>query len=598
MERKRGPRQRRPGPVQFELLPDGADHEHPVVVEVLPDDGASAVVPPSVGARAARSAWAWLRARSPRQLAAGVVVVALAVTTGAAEHVQRGREQAARIALAPGGVHDLSAPVGERWSTELPAQDWGPGGWHSWFVSHTRGVLTVLDGGVVVVAQADGSVVEEHFADGASSSRMELDGWDLHGVDLGTGELLWTHHVPGSNLECSHSIFAWNARRESPVPLGVAPERDLACITGQGADARVLVMDSAGVVTERRPAGTREHTVAAMGPQGTLWVADRLEGEGGTLMIAEDLVAADLRLRAEDARSGEAQWEIVLPAQSGVGWCDSWDQAGDRFLSEHLLWLSLAADPGAMLAHGCGVAATISASGEVLSSEGDTGLHTSFRPLADGGVLRIVEDEYGVVLSGELVDEHGALVETLGERQLLEPWTTDGRGGANLRVPFADRGDAGRFFWRDGRDVVATTPQGEEAWRVTREDNVRSVVARAGDVVVVHTTLNSLRGSHLVAFDQRTGELRWEVPLEDASRVFHQTALLVGGAWTDGEVLVVVTPALEWGAVSPLIWTAHDLRTGGVLWQVTDDSAAPPTSCLAVDGRLLCQHEDRLVRMA
>lgn len=90
------------------------------------------------------------------------------------------------------------------------------------------------------------------------------------------------------------------------------------------------------------------------------------------------------------------------------------------------------------------------------------------------------------------------------------------------------------------------------------------------------------------------------MPLDGVTQHLPATTSVISGAWTDGEVLVVAAPGHHWGGDGPLLWTAHDLRTGHVLWQQQTDPIGEWVSggCHALAGRLLCQDGHRIVRLA
>lgn len=474
------------------------------VVEVLAsvsDDVAPAVAP-SVVTRAARSSWSWLRSRRPRQLVAGALVVALGVTVGAVADVRRAQERDQRIALAPGGVFDLSTPVGERWSHELPAQDWSDG-----FKGHWIEILAVLDGDTAVVAQPVAAATEERREDGALSRSLDVHGWDLRGIDLETGEARRTHHLPGSMLDCTQRIGARAWMREGSAVLGPQGP-DLACLAVERAELTVSVQRADGTVTERPIVGLGEHTSVAIGPHGTLWIVDRVDGEGtlvhpeifndlvvthypatgpdgdgaGTGLEAADpaapLLVQDVRLIVQDARTGERMWEQTLPPDPQAGSCTAWGNGLPR-LDPHGVFLWWGNHPDAMVVHGCGVALAVSAAGEILHDNTGRGVWAiEARPLADGGVLRTMHDETGVAVSLPLADRQGRPVALRDLWDLLDPWTTDGLGGVDLSEPPERRDPQGRLFWRQGVSVViATDMHGDELWQTRREHLVRSVVA-------------------------------------------------------------------------------------------------------------------------
>ena len=609
---------RRPDAVEFELLDEDDEGVATssdgggagAAAGGVPSAAAPPAIQPSVLTVAARRTWAWLRARSPLQLVAAGLVVALAVTSGIVAGQRREQERLARIAAAPGGVADLSRPVRELWAADFPgppAASWGfPGS-----------ILTLLDDDVLVIAEPVGIVRQEPaevegwitLPDGTTSivrpgdltDVVEHTGWDLHGLDLDTGEVRWTRPHPEPAMRCQRTLQAWWSGGGS-ARLSFDRGERLACVVGEGAQAVVRVTRPDGGLSEWAPDGLLEHTRLEFGPDGLLWLADRVDDvaaeTNGSPAPHEDNPPADLRLRAVDPSSGEQRWSTVVPADPGTGSCTAWQDGGGERDDRRLLNVWPQGDLDAVVLWGCGIDQAVSMDGEPLGTGSDAWRDHGWR-LHDGGSVRFATyAEHGMVTGQAVVDDNGEVLR-VGHGEVLEPWTTDGRGGIDLRTPADERDGTGHLFWAEGPEVLAIDAQGQEVWRVGVDERVRSAIARVDDVVVLHTTWTVERGPHLLALDQRTGEVRWDVPLAAEQGGVGDTAETIGGAWTDGTFLVVVTPGQFAGPDSDVTWTAYDVRTGAVAWQevVHQPGWSRPT-CFTVAGRLLCQERGRISRLA
>ena len=511
-----GPRRQGRGPssVAFDLLPEG-DEEQTVVVAppegALPDGAAPTAIEPSIVNRASRRAWAWLRGRTPVQLVAGALVLAVSVTGGVAVHHRHGQARTARLAAAPGGVFDLATPVGERW--ELDVDDGA-------FPLGQTLLGAVLDERVGVVAQPVMRRVTSDADDvqnaryvwsttiGGGEQIWVHDGWSLLGVDLDSGDRLWTHEA-AQDTECGWTVHQRFSHLSSSWWTDAAGVSDpaLVCVRGQGKEAVVTTIAADGTVTERAPGAPGEHSVFAPGPGGTVWRADRVDDLlGGTdrpAALASGHVS-DLLLRAEDAQTGARLWEREFAV---VGWCRGWEGNRDP---RHL---SIFPQRDVTQVHGCGIDVALLPSGEPV----DAFTWASEELLRDGGMVRpTFGTEWGTVGS-EIVDRAGdVFLEVAGT--VLDPLATDGQGGIDLRIPADERDPAGLILVAEEGVVRAIDGRGEEVWSAEPDGDPRGAVARAGGVVVLYASsrVGRTAESRLVALDQRSGAVRWDVPLEGA----------------------------------------------------------------------------------
>ena len=346
---------RRTGPkvLEFELLPDGDEHDVVVVTSGRPegDDDAPVGIAPSAVTVAARRTWAWLRTRSSQQLVGAAVVVAITVVGGVAVHGYREQERVARISAAPGGVVDLSRGPGEAWAADLhqlAEPDWAilPGFGPS--------ITAVLGDGTLVARFPTGELAREETQLGGSVSSLDgvtvvggnpaltidRQGWGLVALDVETGERLWTHHLDTENPWCTTTPhFGWGQWGSGGT------QAQFACLTGEGEETMVEIFDRTGEVTTRPVAVTDEHTDVVLGPAGQLWLLDRVERplSSGTVELGPvdggEVRLDDVRVRAQDLVDGNPLWETVLPAGvTDPDVCTLWHEDGTR--STDLRWVS------------------------------------------------------------------------------------------------------------------------------------------------------------------------------------------------------------------------------------------------------------------
>ncbi|WP_425955696.1 hypothetical protein [Xylanimonas sp. McL0601] len=597
----------------FELVPDD-DADEPwsasaVAVragagpaEASDDDGfPPEAIAPSLLTRATRRVLGWLHGRTPLQLVAGAVALAIAVGGGGTVVILRDRAQVDRLRAAAGGVIDLSHPIREWWSSTLGAGNPGMGAWP----------LAVLDGGVVVV--------KEQITNG-SAALAARDGRRvrtvLHGLDVDSGDDLWQVTLDGEAPQCGTGFTDLAQTR-----LELTATSRLVCVVGTGAEAKVVVVDPQGQATRRAPEGLDDRTRLLPGPDGTLLRVDWTGAAPGGLRMIEDASTGwrlsesfrppDAQVTSEDAATGARRWETTLqagPVDRVDDWwtCATWNDDGKPVFDMSGI-TSVVTEAGLHMQL-CGVEAVLTATGDIVAQH-RTGearnAQVVVQSLADGG-LGVVADPstggwYGQwTQPTEVVDTSGREVAQLSGG-VLDPWATDGTGGIDLTGdPSRRASDDGVLITHDTSHLIGVGADGTQLWRVADRPVSEGAIARgAGVVVLVRRALSGY--GELVAVDLRTGATRWTVELDRAGGLGGGAWEFARGAWTDGEVAVLVTPG-NVGDSLPATWTAYNLRTGAVVWQLNGDQAGkvtPPDGlCLAVVGRLLCSDGSKLVRVA
>jgi hypothetical protein len=148
----------------------------------------------------------------------------------------------------------------------------------------------------------------------------------------------------------------------------------------------------------------------------------------------------------------------------------------------------------------------------------------------------------------DLLDADGSLAGVLPGAP-VDPLASD---GAHTDIALTRTGS--------GNYLSAVRPaDATELWSTSEGPRTLGELARTGEVTVVATADN-----RLTALDLETGRERWAVSLgTDEWSGAHDLHSVVRGAYTDGRVVVVVTP--PWGDPDP-VWTAYDLATGEVAW--------------------------------
>lgn len=512
----------RRGPLLIDLDPDEDDDDP----DELPASGAG------------REPLTWRRALDRgrdalrgRRLVAAVVVVAAALTAVVVDTVgDRGRLAALRAA--PGGVLDLSAEPREVWQVE--AEGSVPGG------------LMAVAGGLVVAQHRDA----------------------LLGLDVETGEQRWQVGLPAGPSSCGPGMQAWSGGAQADTADRVV------CVTGvpggDGASERVRRSTVTVVGADGTVEGTREVEGSPAelypGGDGTLVSVDWV-GEASPVdpRVADDVVAGvadpgditdgyDLRVRVEDAVTGERRWQQTVPFDGGVDpslcvrWSDDGTTSGvdlrggvQTMVTDRVLWLG-----------GCGIDAWFTPDGVRLDRPGDPGTFEGFsvEPLTGGGyVVRTDSDDLRAegATADRLVRDDGSEMREVRGRYLA-PLSTDGGGDG---VHLARRGDV----------TVASSADGTELWRT--EVRSTSVLVRTAQVAVLVD-----EGRHVYGVDLGTGEVLWVRPdlVEGLDAMGAYGPRFVDAAFTDGRLAAFVVPDYARGDI--VHWVALDAASGRQLWQV------------------------------
>lgn len=459
-----------------------------------------------------------------RRAAPVLALVAVALGTGLGVDAARDAARMDRMREVPGGVADLSVPLGEEWS-------WS-------------GKVDVGEGTTDVAVLGDALV-------------FESDG-ELVALDPATGEEAWTV-VLGEGAECGPTV--------SPVwddPVTPA----LVCLQERGQDTEVFVVGPDGEASRPRlldAADTREFGPPHTGPDGTVLRARRAgpgtqvpsdvrcdtSGEcSGSITNGRDLV-----LRAEDAVTGEERWRVTIPFRpTEATLCTStfgsaWGSSGNRI---HLIG-QLAPDAfGARVradlvnVEGCGVQAAVTASGVLLGSRLEPGSSVVGR-LGSGGYLGMSWDDVARTLM------YAADGTTVGEvaGYVITPKATDQVGADTLLAIDEPR-----------RRLAAHDADGSARWDIALQSGGQEFLAQVGETAVITSGAGTVRG-----LDLATGEERWlwdgSDPDEETDGGYFGTAYVVQ-AFTDGEVVLLLA---EGSGTVARGMVALDAGTGELLWE-------------------------------
>ncbi|WP_159792800.1 outer membrane protein assembly factor BamB family protein, partial [Puerhibacterium puerhi] len=515
-------------------------------------------------ARARLAAWA---ARQPRGrvVAAGAVAAALVVSTGVVTSVAE-QHRLDRVAAAPGGVLDLSAPPTTTWRF-APGADLWP--------------VAQLDG-LLVVAESGGEADPDAGVDWRDRAR-------LHALDPETGEERWSLEVAGAQAcGTTMSLVAGAVPRLDPV-------EELVCVRHADAGWSALVVDGDGEVRAQRElegldrvvfgaadADEGDAVVVTPTADGGLLRAQRVgeaarrpqpaDEESGTWLPDGKVEARDVRVTLEDAVSGEVRWEATLPAERVTrdGWypCATWSDDGTEPGPVDDGLLRVTAGATMLTLAGCGLDAQLTPDGERLDRDwpavggeeprGDQTARTQPVVATVGGGYAVPPRLQVGADGGAAADREAPWTLLAGDTTvvgeltgpLMDPWATDGTDAGVVLSP------AG------GRLAAQRSGDGERAWGAAVTAPV-GVLAQAGGAV-----LALAQDGRLLALDARTGAELWAGHLGTGSGEMFGGAELgayVHAVYTDGHRVVVVTPGWADGG-SGAEWTAYELRTGDVAW--------------------------------
>lgn len=552
MARRRGAR---PDAYTFDLDVDGAAPDDvedradvhtsrsagssgPLLIDLDPDDvddGLDEHPPPS---EAGAEPLTWRRVLDRvrdvlrgRRLVAAVVVVAAALTAVVVDTVgDRGRLAALRAA--PGGVLDLSAEPREVWRVE--AEGSVPGG------------LMAVAGGLVVAQHEEA----------------------LLGLDAETGERRWQVRLPVGASSCGPGMQVWSGGVQADTADRIV------CVTATPSDGAEGDGARRSTVTVVAADGTVEGTREVRGSPTELY-----PGGGGSLVsvewvgeaspvdpqVADDIVAGvadagsitdgyDLRVRVEDAVTGDRRWQQTIPFDGAVDpslcvrWSDDGTTSGvdlrggvQTVVTDRLLWLG-----------GCGIDAWFTPDGARLDRPSDPGTFEGFsvEPLTGGG--------YAVRTDADALGDEGAAPDRLLRDDGTEVREVRGR----YLVPLStDGGGDGVHLARRGAATVATSDDGTELWRTDVRST--SVLVRTAQVAVLVD-----EGRHVYGVDLGTGDVLWVRPdlVEGLDAMGAYGPRFVDAAFTDGRLAAFVVPDYARGDV--VHWVALDAASGRQLWQV------------------------------
>ena len=459
-----------------------------------------------------------------RRAAPVLALVAVALGTGLGVDGARDAARMDRMREVPGGVADLSVPLGEVWS-------WS-------------GKVDVGEGTTDVAVLGDALVFESEG--------------ELVALDPATGEEAWAVGL-GEGAECGPTV--------SPVwddPVTPA----LVCLQERGRYTEVFVVGPDGAASRPRlldAADTREFGPPHTGPDGTVLRARRTGPEtrlpsdvrcdtsgecSGSVTNGRDLV-----LRAEDAVTGEERWRVTIPFRpTEATLCTStfgsaWGSSGNRI---HLIG-QLAPDAfGARVradlvnVEGCGVQAAVTASGVLLGSRLEPGSSVVGR-LDSGGYLGMSWDDVARTLM------YAADGTTVGEvaGYVITPKATDRTGADTLLAIDEPR-----------RRLAAHDADGSARWDIALQSGGQEFLAQVGETAVITSGAGTVRG-----LDLATGEERWlwdgSDPDEETDGGYFGTAYVVQ-AFTDGEVVLLLA---EGSGTVARGMVALDAGTGELLWE-------------------------------
>lgn len=497
---------------------------------------------PDVPARPRPWPLAGLARMSRRTWVLTAAAVAIGVVTVAAVDLVRDHRRAELMRTSPVGVESLAHPPVETWAVRFDTSG-----------EHGEGIPTdqqlVIMDGLLVVPPA---TAQSYRVDPASGlAEPVLPGFEeVVAIDPAEGSVAW--RVPlGERPTCGPTGF--DASTSTEV---------LVCVHGAD-DAREVVTIAPDGSTRTRSAELAEGEHVFPGPDGTavrtVRTGDPAEEEGcdvsGTCSSGYLTPGRDVLVTAEDAGTGAERWTSVVEfdpmnSMSCQGTPDSGDwPTADSATDPDVVTVSAGAETVAV--DGCGVSATLSASGVRLDLVGGAGLTAPAWVTEIGPGRFAVEAKW---LGTTVVDETGRTLHTL-----------DGSIRTDATSP-----DAPADLWF----VKATTA--ETGFEAVREDGSvawserygRSALLAGRDVVVVN------RGNRVVGLERATGAELWSWSGDGLTEMIPLRTL------TDGE-----TVALEYlprdGSGEGLLVTL-DLDTGKQLWHMPMTGPA-----IAVDGHIV-----------
>jgi hypothetical protein len=455
--------------------------------------------------------------------AAAVAVVAVTV---AAVDLVRDHRRAELMRTSPVGVESLSNPPAETWSVRFDTTvEQGEG------ISMDQQVV-IMDGLLVVPP----TNAQSYWVDPAPGPGGPVPpGFkEVVAIDPVEGGVVW--RVPlGERPTCGPTGHDASTSTEVLVCVhGADDAREVLAIAPDGSSRTRSVELAEGEHVFPGPDGTAVRTVRTGDPAGEVEC-----DVSGTCSSGYLAPGRDVRVTAEDAGTGAERWTSTVAFDP----MNSMNCQGDV--------VTVSAGAETVVVDGCGVSATLSASGIRLDLVGGAGLTAPAWVTEIGPGRFAVEAKW---LGTTVVDETGKTLHTL-----------DGSIRSDATSP-----DAPTDLW-----FVQTTT---EAWgfEAVREDGSvawserygRSALLAGRDVVVVN------RGNRVVGLERITGVELWSWSSDDL------TGMIPFRTLTDGEAVALEYLSRD-GSSDGLLVTL-DLDTGKQLWHMPLTGPA-----IAVGGHLV-----------
>lgn len=499
-----------------------------------------------------------------RLLAPVAAALAIALGTGFAVDGVRDGARMERVRAAHGGVVDVTSPLEEAWAWSGPV---GPAG----AMEEGRWNEVAVLGDLLAFQSND----------------------DLVALEPATGDEAWRIRL-GADADCGpQGTAGWSE----------AVTRRLVCVAGAGADRTAVVIGPEGAVSAERVLGAadeRRYGAARPGPDGTVLRARRVGPEPPA--GADDAACTSpgdctgtvdtgrsLRLRAEDAATGEERWSVTVPFRSTradqcTNWyATHWDGSNNVMDLDDMLdqdGFGARITSNLVQLYGCGIESAVTGDGVRLGAETEPGTG-GIGSLRSGGYLGHAFDGSMVTT---LYDADGDLVREV-DGYVLEPTAVDGSERDTLLVSGEAVGsgvseESGTF----GMRLRSLAPDGTPRWDAATPSDAQLFLAQAGGAAIFQTGAGEVR-----ALDLATGQERWTWdPAEPDDE--YPSDLYVSRAFTDGQSVLLVIET-SYGGVGLV---ALDILSGEVAWEqygaestVDGNIPGPSAGMVAVGGNLL-----------
>lgn len=468
--------------------------------------------------------------------------VAIGVGTVAVVDLVRDHRRAELMRTSPVGVESLADPPAETWTVrfDTPVEQGQD-------MSMNQQVV-IMDGLLVVPP----TNAQSYWVDPVPGpGEPVLPGFEeVVAIDPVSGGVAW--RVPlGERPTCGPTGYDASTSTEVLVCVHGADEaREVLAIAPDGSTRTRSTELAEGEHVFPGPDGTAVRTVRTGDPAGEVKC-----DVSGTCTSGYLAPGRDVRVTAEDAGTGAERWTSIVefdPMNSMN--CQGTPDSGDWPTANSALdpdVVTVSAGSETVVVDGCGVSATLSASGIRLDLVGGAGL------TAPAWVTRIGPGRFAVEakwLGTTVVDETGKTLHTL-----------DGSIRTDATSP-----DAPADLWfvqttTEAAGFEAVREDGSVAWS---ERYGQNVLLAGRDVVVVN------RGNRVVGLERTTGAELWSWNSDDLPEMIPFRTL------TDGETVALEYLSRDRSPDGLLV--TLDLDTGKQLWHL------PMTGpVIAVDGHLV-----------